>query len=123
MLGSIRTKSYFTSKGETQSLLLDKLSRMRASLKLKEEKREPARSMSLQKIVSTEYYRKLFEEFFIIGPDNKELKGFKVNEVRYVRPKKLYFFPNHSSPEVLYSSLIIVASEERHLKNFAFPPA
>jgi hypothetical protein len=125
IVGSIGTKSYFNQiekkEAATQSLFLDKLRRMRASLNLEEQKREPARYKSLQKIVCTEYYKKLFEEFFIVGPDDKEIKGFEVNEIRYVRPKKLYQYPNNFSSHILYYSISIISERRETLKDFCFP--
>jgi len=99
IMGSVRTRNYFNQmekKGTgTQSFSLDTLRRMGDSLNLEEQKKEPEKSKLLQKVVITEYYKKLFEEFFIVGPDDEEIKRFGVKEIRYVRPKKLYQYPNN----------------------------
>lgn len=110
IVGCVGAKSYFIQKddkasdkltNQCQSMLLDKLKQMRVSLNVAEEqKREATRSKSLQPIASTEYYKKLFEEFFIVGPDNEELKRFKVKETRHVRPKKVFQYPDNVPPEV-----------------------
>lgn len=41
-----------------------------------------------------EYHRKLFEEFFVIGPDTDQFKGFDNKIVSLVKPKKLFQYPN-----------------------------
>ena len=55
---------------------------------------ETKRSKTLSFESSLRYHHKLFEEFFVIGPDPETLKKVSIENTDIIKPKKLFQYPN-----------------------------
>jgi len=94
-IGHVAARKYFKEKGgkiDKSSTFFDKQNK---KLTFKSKKHDAVKA---EAIANTKYYKKLFEEFFIVGPNDEEIKG--IDGVRFVRPKKTFQYPNNISEEV-----------------------
>eukprot|EP00826_Nyctotherus_ovalis_P033036 TRINITY_DN2663_c0_g1_i8.p3 TRINITY_DN2663_c0_g1~~TRINITY_DN2663_c0_g1_i8.p3 ORF type:complete len:105 (+),score=23.93 TRINITY_DN2663_c0_g1_i8:823-1137(+) len=41
-----------------------------------------------------EYHKRVYEGFFVVGPEYEELKRLEVNEVRHVKSERIFEYPS-----------------------------
>ncbi len=63
------------------------------------------RAKTLSPLAGAGYCKRIFDEFFVIGTDSEGLEGAKIKDFAFVKPKKLFQYPNLPEDKNWYDSV------------------